>query len=674
MRLIGLILILACLGSPAFAQETTGTNKPVRFVQIFNGKKFGEWRVTKTGPNTWRYETNLAQTFDRTEELVLDASGLPKSIRTEGEIQEGVPWFEFFAQNGLEASWRTPRDRGTARITAPSFYKSVYPAHDLGVLARALLRQPNRCLELLPNGKASLREIEELRLSADGETRRVRLVEIRGVNLMPDYVWLGEDNQTFADEWSVVEGWEPVFPELLAAIARAVATERARLVATLKDHDPTDTLLLRNVRVFDSQTGNVAENQSILIEGTRIVAVGPAASVTPPTDHKLIEGDGRTALPGLWDVHGHTASLVGGNQIARRGSELLHVAAGVTSVRDVGSDVPSIVALADQIENGRAIGPRLIKAGFLFGPAHNENIGFAISNEKEARAAVERYAELGFELIKFYPADLETTHAAIAKAKELGLGVTGHLSDDMTTSDAVEAGYDQLMHIWWIALLADKTNNHLIESGETFDSWYQLMAALTSDSAEVKRLVEFLAERQTPIDTTIGYLFDDGSPKATVALQFDHLPSVLQRRLMHGVSESAYHPVSPLAQASYYQSRQNMLDILLLLHERKVPLMPGTDTWPGFGLHFELERYVDAGIPAKETLSYATLGSATVLGKSDQLGSIEVGKLADIILVDGRPEQEISDIRRVDLVLKDGMIFDPTAIYGELGTSACRSD
>jgi imidazolonepropionase-like amidohydrolase len=107
------------------------------------------------------------------------------------------------------------------------------------------------------------------------------------------------------------------------------------------------------------------------------------------------------------------------------------------------------------------------------------------------------------------------------------------------------------------------------------------------------------------------------------------------------------------------------------MHEAGVPVLPGSDMMPGIAVHRELELYVQAGIPAPEVLTLATLGAARVMGMDDELGSIEPGKLADLILVDGDPTTDISDIRRVVMVIKDGRVYDPAAIYRAVGVEPC---
>ena len=117
---------------------------------------------------------------------------------------------------------------------------------------------------------------------------------------------------------------------------------------------------------------------------------------------------------------------------------------------------------------------------------------------------------------------------------------------------------------------------------------------------------------------------------------------------------------------------ENLLGVVLALHDNGVPLLPGSDTWPGFGLHFELETYARAGVHPADILRYATMGAAKAMGLDEELGSIAAGKRADIILVDGDPTKTISDIRKVTTVVKDGVVYDPAKIYGALGIEPHR--
>lgn len=644
----------------------------LRYVEVVDGRVLGSWRMWQEGPRAWGYTDERFDHFDRTEHLKLDGSGLPIHLRATGRISEGVPWYERFERDGETARWFTPRARGEATVTGHAFYKTVYPAIDLGVLARALLRQPSKTLPLLPEGRARLEALDEWVAEAAGRRRTVRLFAVHGTDLFPKYVWLDESDATFADEWSILEGWEAAFHALRAAVDTAIADHQRTLARVLSPPPRTRPVVIRGARLFDPETGEVHGRTTIVVEGERVAAVGSDDTIAVPEGAEVIDAAGKMAIPGLWDVHAHLRNPASQNQISDRGGELLHLAAGVTSVRDVGSHVGSLVALRAAIEAGEAVGPRIVVAGFLYDTTWTDVIENPVATVEEARALVDGYAALGFSQIKLHIlSGSALVHAAIAQAKQHGMRVTGHLPYDMTSREAIEAGYDEMMHIWWMVWTIPWTNEESLAAGETFESWHQVFAALPPGSQPVREYVALLAKRDIAVDPTIGYFVSESTPPEFVVDVVDRLPAAVARYLQHKPWQPTYFPRSPLARAARERAVDNLLRLLPALHEVGVPILPGTDTWPGFGLYYELERYAEAGIPAPEVLTLATLGAAREMGRADDLGTIEPGKLADLILVDGDPTADIRDIRRVVTVVKGGTVYDPAAIYRALGIEPC---
>jgi imidazolonepropionase-like amidohydrolase len=670
--------VLAAVG-PAAAQgggdkgghEAATAPDTVRYVEVVDGRTLGSWRTWREGPRTRVYEDRRHDHFPRTERLELDASGLPVRLEGTGDIADGVPWYERFELSGDTARWFTPRTRGAAPVDGPAFYETVYPAIDVGVLARALLRRPSRELPLLPAGRARLEALDEQVAEAEGRRRTVRLFAVHGMTLHPRYVWLDEEGATFADEWSVLEGWEGAFPALRARVDEAVARDLRELAETVIPQPRTGPLVIRGARLFDPATGEVHDGTTIVVEGDRVAAVGPDGTVAVPEEAEVLEAEGRMAIPGLWDVHAHLRNPALQSQIWMRGAEALHLAAGVTSVRDMGSHVGSLVDLRAAIEADEAVGPRIEVAGFVYDTAQTDVIEHPVANVAEARELVDRYAEMGFPQVKLHVGTSELAQAAIARAKEHGMRVVGHLPFDMTSREAVEAGWDEMTHLWWMVWTIPWTEDESSAAGENWQSWHQVFAALSPDSEPVRDFVSLLAERGVAVDPTMGLFASESAPPEYLADAVHRLPPPVARYYRHKPYAPDYFPRSPLARDAREEGLANLMALLPVLHEAGVPILPGTDTWPGFGLHHELELYVEAGIPAPEVLTLATLGAAREMGRVDDLGTIEPGKLADLILVDGDPTEDIRDIRRVTTVVKGGTVHDPAAIHRALGIEPC---
>lgn len=240
----------------------------------------------------------------------------------------------------------------------------------------------------------------------------------------------------------------------------------------------------------------------------------------------------------------------------------------------------------------------------------------------------------------------------------------------MTAQQFVEAGADELQHINFVFLnfFFDEVKD--TRTPARFVAVAERAGSLDLNSDRVRSFVSKLRTRGVVVDPTVSIfegLFTDRP--GTMALGYapvaDRLPPQVRRELLAGGLA-----VPEGKDQAYRQSSQALLRMIKLLYDNGVTLVAGTDSMPGFTLHRELELYVAAGIPAREVLRIATLGAARVTGRDKELGTIAPGKLADLILVDGDPALRISDIRRTSLVLKDGKIFDPAALYGSIGVRA----
>jgi imidazolonepropionase-like amidohydrolase len=657
----------------------------LRFTIIVDGHSKGERRMWLEGPGTWRFEYEgdpyYSYHFPRSERLVLDAEGLPVQVQILGESGRGT-WEEWFELQESRARWSTltrwslrpfdPPDlfggdpfkevgkqSADTLVVGPTYYAAVYPVHDVGVAARALLLRPDRSLPLLPAGEARLEILGERGVDVAGRSRRIHLHAVHGLDLRPVYVWLDEDGVTFADEWSIRAGWEALFPELRVATEQALADHHGRLVEGLVPPVRERPLVIRGARLFDPAAGTTRPDVTIVVEGDRIAAVSADGSMDLPPGAEIIDATGRTALPGLWDMHAH-------HGIPSRYLELdapLHLAGGITTARDLGSHTGPILSLQSRIESGEALGPRLLLSGFIDGPGRRPS-GVLVGSAPEARAAVDRFAELGYVQIKIFgqvPPDL--VPAIIERARARDMRVSGHIPAGMNLRDAVEAGFDEIQHAYHILLNLDGVPDLFADLGAA----YEAIARLTADPVQVRELVELLVTHEVALDPTL--TLDDRwrpVPLPWFVRMLERLPPQARRRVA-AAQGFEFWPVHPI----WDQIFDNLLDIVRQMHEAGVPVLPGSDMMPGIAVHRELELYVQAGIPAPEVLTLATLGAARAMGMDDELGSIAPGKLADLILVDGDPTTDVSDIRRVVTVIKDGRVYDPAAIYRALGVEPC---
>src|SRR5215213_7488722 len=357
--LFSALAVCACaLAASAFAQKET------RYTVLMTGKTAG-LQTSSVGPDGARefaFEFSDRGRGPRlTTTIRLDAAGLPVSLDTRGHDYLKAPVAETFTFEGGVARWKNTAESGEKRPGANAFYSSMNGApEEFALLAQALLKSPNKRLPLLPDGEASVERTGELTLKGGAGERRVVSYEVSGLGFTPSTVWLDEDNSFFASVsgWlSVIrEGWESSAPALLGKQDELEAGRTSKLAHTLTRR-PSTPLAFANATLFDAETGRTIPNTTVLISGNRIKAVGRTGKVSVPKESEVIDARGKTLLPGLWDMHVHIGPNDG----------LMHLAAGVTSVRDMANDTEALLALKARIEAGEEMGPRILMAGIMDG-------------------------------------------------------------------------------------------------------------------------------------------------------------------------------------------------------------------------------------------------------------------------------------------------------------------
>jgi hypothetical protein len=631
------------------------TQQQRKFTVVMSGHNAGTQVVTTRGNDvTVDYEYNDRGRGPKTHTVMKLDHALPVSMKTTGndylkqKIEE-----QFTVENGV-AAWKNTAETGEDQ--PGKLYSSMYgPPEEIGIIANALLKNGGK-LSLAGGGEATIKKVGDATLHGT----HVNAYEFRGFGLTPSEVWLDDDNNFFAvvSSWfsTIREGFEGDIKTLVDA-EDARQLERGKALTAKLTHRPAnDRLTVTNARVFDPRTGGVADGMTIVVEGNRIVSVSPGTAVTPAGE--VIDAHGMMLLPGLWDMHQHFGDTDG----------VLDIAAGITSGRDLGNDDTTLRELKRKIESGEAIGPRIVMAGLVDGRGPYQGpTKFLADNEEEAKAAIDFFASHGYEGLKIYSSIKPELVPVMARyAHEKGLRVSGHIPAGMTASQAVDAGYNEIQHInmlflnFWPEIKETRTPARFTEPANRG-------ADLDVNSPEVRAFLEKLKANNVAIDPTVN-VFENmftartGSLDPSYAMIANRLPPQVRRGLYTGGL-----PVPDGKDIQYRASFQRMLDFIKAAHDTGVTIVAGTDAFSGFALHRELELYALAGIPNKEVLRIATLVPAQILKRDKDLGWIEPGKLADFILVDGDPTQNISDVRKVVTVVKDGKVYDSKAVYAELG-------
>jgi imidazolonepropionase-like amidohydrolase len=596
-----------------------------------------------------------------TAHYVLSSGGLPARADITGVDYLKAPVDEHFAVEGGAANWKSNAENGHA--DGRGFYISIHGAPaESAFLVNALLEAEGKPVRLFPGGEARVERLADATLDSHGRKLHVTEYAVDGIAFEPQTVWLDDDRRFFGSpgKWFAIlrSGWEDSNERLYALQLQARKERNGRMAAELSRH-PKGPVAIEHVRLFDSEQAMMQPDQTVVVEGERITAAGPASSVRVPADAERIDGTGKTLLPGLFDMHAHLEDLDGP----------LNIASGVTSARDMGNDIGELKRLTDGWASGAAIGPRVWKAGLIDGPGEFQApTGIYASTPEEARAAVNKYADLGYVQIKLYsslkpdlvPGIAEETHRR-------GLRLSGHVPNGMTASQFVEAGADELQHINFVFLNFFAPLVKDTRTPERFTAAGDNAAKLDLESQPVNDFIALLLRHGTVVDVTLAtfegmFTGRPGKVSPGFAPVLDRLPVQMQRGAYTGGLA-----VTAANDQLYQDSYRAMLRMTKRMYDAGVPILAGTDTTAGIMLHRELELEVEAGIPPLKAMQIATWNAARLLKQDAELGSIAAGKRADLLLVEGNPGEHVSDIRRCRLVMKNGTLYRSDAVYAGVG-------
>jgi hypothetical protein len=310
-----------------------------------------------------------------------------------------------------------------------------------------------------------------------------------------------------------------------------------------------------------------------------------------------------------------------------------------------------------------------VPAGFIEGASpFSARNGFVVKSVDEANAAVDWYAQHGYRQVKLYNSMRpEWVKPVAAHAHALGLRVSGHIPAFMRAEEAVRDGYDEIQHINQVMLNFLVTPQDDTRTLRRFTLVGDTALTVDPDGPAARRFIALLRERHVAVDPTAAvfeasFLQRSGERNPSFEMIADHMPPAVARAWLFNSMD-----VNEGNATRYRASYEVMLKMIGRLHRAGVTLLAGTDGIAGFTLHRELELYVQAGIPPAEVLRIATWNGARLAGLAGETGSIATGKRADMILVDGDPTQRIGDIRRISLVLKEGVMMFPAEVYESIG-------
>jgi hypothetical protein len=669
MRRIILAALLAASASVAIAAPSTKEQLLVpppaarHYTISSTAGKHGDMWSWKLPDGRIAYRMSMALRGWITEDdelLTLGSDGRPTSIAVRGYTDQGDATEDFNVDSNGVAHWKTVVDSGSAPFGAKRYssYGGPYLASEQDV--EALVAAGDKGIDLLPNGHAAISIGEATQIDGPQGPKSVKLAFIKGFGFSPSPVWLDGDNHYFGNAGIISflpEGYEGAGPKLKAIqddATAAMVRDVAHRFLNPANRTPT---LVDHVLMFDSVAGRYLPDRAVLVADGKVAAVGAAGSIKAPVGATVIDGHGKTLLPGLWDSHQH----IGGDDW----NALQNVATGMTNFRSPGTMIDEALSLYKR----RAAGDLLAPDGKISVIVDRKDPlaaqgALTVTSAAETIAAVDKIKAAGLWGVKFYTSMNPAWIApGAAEAHRLGLHVHGHIPAGMRPLDAVRAGYDEVTHINFIMMQAmpqdvvDKANTAArLEGPAKYGKDVDL------DSPAMKAFYAELSKRGTIVDPTLSVweplMTSDGS---TISPEYAPFADIAPPAVARGWKIGGYPLFDGLTREDFRKSFDKMVGLVGRLHKAGVRIVAGTD---GYGLELvrELELYQQAGLTNAEALQTATIVPARMTGMDDRTGSIAKGKTADLILVDGDVSKDLHNLHHVTTVFEDGYRLDAEAL------------
>ena len=605
-------------------------------------------RWTDANGMRWARESLLLRGFKTEIDLAtrLAPDGTILETRIRGTTPSGNA-AESFRADGGRYSYASPVDKGEAAANGSFFYVPYGGLLEPTLLlADALYKAPGRTLALAPSGKATLNPLTTLDVTNGTARKTLTAYSIDGLSIGPTPVWFDGDKPFGVASFLnfLPEGWETIAPQLSKAQDEAIAKQAPALLARIAPKT-TGPVVFRNVRLYDAEARTFRDNMTVVAEAGKIKQVMPAASPIRVANAQVIDGTGKTLVPGLWDAHQHYSFDASGP---------LLLSGGVTSIRDPGNRPEESMARKARIDNGQLLGPRIIPVMLIDGVGpYAAQMAVNATDEASALAAVRKAKSMGFAGVKLYGSlDPKLVPVIAGEAKKLGLRVQGHVPRTMRPLDAVRAGYDEITHINFVMMQA--MPDSVVNQSNSLQRFYgpgRYAGDVDVKGPEMQAFIAELKRRGTVVDPTLaifegGFIPDSGETAPMYKPYAGLLPPVIDRSLKGG----SFAATPEVSREMMRKSFPKLQQLVIELYRAGVPIVAGTDG-AGPELIRDLELYVDGGLTPAEALATATIVPAQVFGVAADRGSITIGKTADLVLVDGDPSKRIGDLRKVDMVL-----------------------
>ena len=516
-------------------------------------------------------------------------------------------------------------------------------------------------LATLPSGAVKVEPRGQDAIKVGGKEEKLDRYTVEGLIWGRETLWFDANRNLVAaistdaefDHFEAIrEGYESALGDF---VGRAGADGMAALADISKSISGShaDTLAIVGGTLIDGTGAAPVADAAVVIRKGLIVATGLRSKVKIPKGSTVVDAKGKFILPGLWDMHAHFEQVEWGP---------IYLAAGVTTVRDCGNEFEFITAVRDAIAQGRGLGPRLLLAGIFDGTGPLALGVERVDTVEQARIWVDRYHDAGFQQMKVYSSvKLEELKAVADEAHRLGMTVTGHVPEGLNAFQTIEAGQDQINHISYIA---DIMHAPLPDNATRADRRNAIIN-IDLNSPESQKALAFLKDHHTVVDPTIALYELFTATTAKPPASFEPGVNKIAAELAGQVTD-----VEPPNETSDAREKifQKQVAIVGALHRGGITIVAGTDqAVPGHSLHREIELYVQSGFTPMEAIQAATTVPARVMGLDKELGTIETGKRADLVLISGDPLQDIHNTRNVECVITNGTMYHTAELWQSVG-------
>lgn len=424
-------------------------------------------------------------------------------------------------------------------------------------------------------------------------------------------------------------------------------------VGTASAAAPT-TIAITDVAIFVTATGQMSPGQTVLIKGDRIQEVGHHLEL--PEECEVVDGKGHYLIPGLIDAHVHLVHLSDRTHVAGEEFLPMFLGAGVTSVRSTGDGLEGQTRIAQHVNDHPERYPRVFLGSPMVDgdPPFHKDVGVAITANEQIEPLVDNLRLAGVTTLKLYVGMTRGIgKRVIEEAHKRGIVVTGHLGL-YSAQDAVADGIDCLEHIWSVL-------DYVIPRGET-------RCTCNLDNPRAKQLIALLRDRGVAVDPTLvvfrNLVLLGDQPEYLGHSDNARTPGRMRLGWEQLLKERQFQPQSAELRREEFRKYQELTG---MLYREGVMLLAGTDApeplvSPGFSMHQELELLVESGLPPAAAINCATINNARILRQDHNLGSIEPGKIADLILLSRNPLNDIRNTRSIAKVIRSGRVLEPKQI------------